>query len=54
MVVDGVMRPVPHPEKTVHDILVREPGHELPEQKRSDHNQCTQYNGYNPHDHAVF
>lgn len=45
MVVHGVMRPVPYPKETVHDILVREPGHKFPEEKNGDDDERAEYNG---------
>lgn len=39
VVVNGVMGFVPAPEESMHDVLVRKPGDELPEKESADNDQ---------------
>ena len=49
MIVNRVMRFMPYPQESMHDILVREPGHKLPEEKGADDDQAADNDGEDIH-----
>src|SRR5690349_18567665 len=47
MIVNGMMRSMPYPKETMHDILMGEPCHEFPREKSCYYNKATPHVQHN-------